>query len=298
MSKNDLLEIYDRITLLRKKKVKMKEMAETCGIAPSVFSAIYSTVIPYYKKNLAKGQTQEEALDDALIWVNNVSKKKLLSSLPDIKSSLQTVKPVVIKDKGNDRNPFLADIRQAMEDCCKSITNYSGIYMSYSMSSSKPAMKAEPYLIVPSENGNYVEVIHNSVYGSTHHGYAMMNGLNHLYLTFNELQYPQLALYNICLKLPMYDRPPFLRGVYTCFDYNYNPVARRIVFIKQSESIDRDEFLAMKGRLITEEELTEKEKLYFQYTCQKQDIIRLSGINAPQMTEDDLLEEKKALGLI
>lgn len=295
---NELQEIYDRITYLRKKKVKMKEMAEACGIAPSVFSAIYSTVIPYYQKNLQKGQTPDEALDDALIWVNNVSKKKLLSSLPDIKSSLQAIKPAVNKNKDNDRNPFLANIRQAMEDCCKLIANYSGIYMSYSVSSSKQAMKAEPYLIVPSENGNYVEVIHNSVYGSTHYGYALMNGLNHLYLVFNELQYPQLALYNICLKLPMYDRPPFIRGVYTCFDYNYNPVARRIVFVKQSESIERDEFLKMKGRLITEEELTDKEKTYFQYTCQKEDIIRLAGISQPQMTDNDLLEEKRALGLL
>lgn len=298
MVKDDLLEIYDRITVLRKKKVKMKEMAETCGIAPSVFSAIYSTVIPYYRKNLEKGQNPEEALDDALIWVNNVSKKKLLGSLSDVKNSLQAIKPTMHIAHNDTSVPLLSDLRRAMEDCTRLITNYTGCYMSYSMSSSKQAMKAEPYLVIPAENGNFVEVIHNSVYGSTHHGYALMNGQNHLYLTFNELKYPQLALYNICLKLPMYDRPPFLRGIYTCFDYNYNPVARRIIFVKQSDNIDREEFLKLKGRLITEEELTEQEKPYFAYTCHKEDIIRLAGINTPQMTDDDLIEEKKMLGLI
>lgn len=293
---NELLEIYDRITYLRKKKVKMKDMAESCGIPPSVFSAIYSTVIPYFQKNLDKGMPADEALDDALIWVNNVSKKRLLGALPDMRTTLMALKPSIKKIEGYDRNPFLTALRLAMEDCCKQVGSYTGIYMSYSLSSSKTAMKAEPYLIVPAENGNYVEVIHNSVYGSSHHGYVMMNGQNHLYMSFNEQQYPQLALYNICLKLPMYDHPPFLRGVYTCFDYNYNPVARRIVFVKQSESIDREEFMKMKGRLVTEDELTDKEKTYFQYTCRKEDIIRLTSINNPQMTDNDLLEEKRALG--
>lgn len=295
---DDLKYIYDRITYLRKKKVKMKEMAERCDIAPSVLSAIYSTVLPYYLKNIAAGKNDDDALDEALIWVNNVSKKRLLGSIAEIKLALQTLKPAIMSSNGNERNPHIATLRQAMEDTGKFALNYTGIYVSYSLSSSKKAMKEEPYLIVPAENGQYIEVIHNSVYGSTHHGYALMNGLNHLYLTFNELQYPQLAMYNICLKLPMYERPPFLRGVYTCFDYNYNPVARRIVFIKKSENIDRDEFMKLKGRLITEEELTDKEKIYFKYTCGKEDIIRLNNIQQPQMTDEDLLEEKRSLGLL
>ena len=74
----------------------------------------------------------------------------------------------------------------------------------------------------------------------------MMNGINHIYLMFNENKEPQLALFNICLKIPMYDRPPFLRGVYTCFDYNYNPIARRILFVKLSDSTSREDFAKLK----------------------------------------------------
>lgn len=293
-----LQEIYKRITELRNKKVRMKEMAERCGIAPSVFSAIYSTVIPYYLKNREKGMEEEAALDDALIWVNNVSKKKLLGSIRQLMETLADIKPIppATKVKEDRQNPFLPAIARAMAESCKTIRNYQGTYMSYSVSSAKKAMKAEPYLLAPAETGDYVEVVHNSVYGSTHHGFALMNGLNHLYLEFNELQSPQLALYNICLKLPMYDHPPFLRGVYTCFDYNYNPIARRLVLVKLSDSTDRDEFQKLKGRLLTEDELTDREKTYFEYTCGKEDVIRLAGINRPQMTDDDLLEEKRTLG--
>lgn len=87
----ELKEIYERITFLRQKGVKMKEMAEQAEISPSVLSAVYSTVLPAYLKNIEKGETQDEALQNALMWVNNVSKKKLLGSLANLKSSLFAV---------------------------------------------------------------------------------------------------------------------------------------------------------------------------------------------------------------
>jgi lambda repressor-like predicted transcriptional regulator len=50
----DLKEIYERISFLRQKGIKMKEMAEQAGISPSVLSAIYSTVLPAYLKKHRK----------------------------------------------------------------------------------------------------------------------------------------------------------------------------------------------------------------------------------------------------
>lgn len=296
--KKELQQIYERITSLRKQKVKMKDMAEQCRMAPGVFSAIYTTVIPAYLKNTEKGQNDEEALSEALIWVNNVSRKRLVNSLAFMLETLEKIQPPVYTPVENSRNPFLSALSQQMEEACQAIEGYAGTYMSYSLSSSRKAMKEEPYLIGQAVNQPYVEVLHNSVYGSTHRGYALMNGLSHLYLEFNELPSPQLALYNICLKLPMYDKPPFLRGVYTCFDYNYNPVARRILLVKKSDSTDREEFKRLKGRLITEEELTEEEKIFYKYTCDKEDIIRLHNIREPQMTFQDLQEEKHSLNLL
>ena len=218
----ELREIYDRITYLRQKGMKMKDIAGCIDFAPSVLSALYTTVLPAFFKNIEKGESHEAALDNALIWVNNVSKKKLLGSIPAMKKVLFSDDIIPVVPESETTNPF--------------ISTYSGIYMSYSVSSGSLAMKLEPYIITPAANGNYVLVGHNNAYGTTHWGIAMMNGINHIYLMFNENKEPQLALFNICLKIPMYDRPPFLRGVYTCFDYNYNPIARRILFVKLSDS--------------------------------------------------------------
>ena len=293
----DLKEIYERIAFLRQKGVKMKEMAEQANMSPSVLSALYSTVLPAYFKGIEKGADEDAALNEALMWVNNVSKKKLLASLPQLKSSLLAMEVTPKVYETSAANPFLSTLEANMRESVKRITPLSGIYQSYSISSSNRSLKIEPYIILPSENGNYVEVGHNNAYGVTHWGVVLMNGINHLYLTFNENQAPQLALFQICLKLPMYDRPPFLRGLYMCFDYNYNPVARRILFIRVSDSLARDEFLKLKGELKAYEVLSEKERVYYEYTCQPEDIIRMCNIPSPTMTEEDLTIEKKILNL-
>lgn len=138
-------------------------------------------------------------------------------------------------------------------------------------------------------------MVHNNAYGSTHHGFALMNGLSHMYIMFNENRPPQLALFSICLKLPMYERPPYLRGIYTCLDYNHNPIARRILFVKASDGTSREDFLNAKGCLKQYEELDDRERLYYKYTCGGEDVVRMRDVPAPRMTDDDLLAEKELL---
>jgi hypothetical protein len=226
-----------------------------------------------------------------------IIKKKLLGSLANLKNSLFAMEIIPKSPSENKFNPFLAQLENNMQETLNRISYFSGIYLSYSISSGSHSLKIEPYLITPAETGCYAEVGHNNAYGVTHWGVVMMNGMNHLYLTFNENQPPQLALYHICLKLPMYDHPPLLRGIYTCFDYNYNPVARRILFVKYSDSVARDEFMKLKGELKAYEVLNEKEQAYYNYTCQSGDIIRMCNIPSPHMTEEDLTVEKKILSL-
>lgn len=64
----------------------------------------------------------------------------------------------------------------------------------------------------------------------------------------------------------MYDYPSMLKGLYLSLDYNRNPIARRIVFVKYSDSTSMDDFIELKGGLLTEEELTPEQKVYFEYT--------------------------------
>lgn len=293
---NELKEIYDRITFLRGKGIKMKEMAEQAQLTPSVLSAMYSTVFPAYFKNVEKGMDDNEALDNALMWVNNLSKKKLFGLLPQMKQALFAME-VVVKEKPDSMNPFLSELEHNARQSVNHITNFSGIYTSYSLSSNTNDLKIEPYFIAPAENGNYIEVGHTNAHGTTHWGFGLMNGMSHLYLVFNESHAPQLSMFNICLKLPMFDRPSFLRGIYQCFDYNYNPIARRILLVKQTDNAERSKFLQQKGNLKSYDELSEIERLYYSYTCREGDVIRMCNIPTPQMTTDDLTLEKKILEL-
>lgn len=293
---NELKDIYDRISFLRKKGVKMKEMAQMVQLTPSVFSAMYSTVLPAYFKNIGQGAGPDEALDNALLWVNNLSKKKLIGSLPQMRQALFAIDAKDV-EKPDGRCPFLHELEQNMKQSANHIDNYSGIYTSYSISSANKCLKIEPYIIAPAENGSYIEVGHTNAHGTTHWGFGLMNGISHLYLAFNENRAPQLAMFSLYLKLPMLERPPFIRGLYLCFDYNFNPIARRIVFVKHSDSTDRHEFLQMRGELKAYEELDEREMTFYDYTCRDNDVIRMCNIPTQSMSLDDLALEKKILEL-
>ena len=208
---NELTDIYKRIEYLRNKGVKMKEMADHTNMAASVLSSLYSSVLPTYIEQVKKGIGEEDALDYALSQVNNVSKKRLLGSLKELKEQLYQLEPAQVA--GQKSNPVLAMLTEEMAHSTQDAYNYSGIYMSYSLSSSMQALKAEPYLICPSENNEYVKVVHNSAYNITHYGTCLFSNHQNAYLFFNEREAPQIALFTIYLQLPMYDFPHMLKGL-------------------------------------------------------------------------------------
>lgn len=292
---DELDDIYAQITRLRGAGMKMKDIAARVDYPPSVFSALYTTVIPAYRKNTAKGMAPAEALDAALAWVNNVSKKRLLASLRAMRATLAAVETPPAAPRLAAANPYAAALQRIMETSAGRVAPYCGIYMTYSVSSGSHAMKLEPYMIAPSACGAYAEVTHNSAYGTTHRGLVMMNGASHIYLMFNESGGQRLDLFSVCLALPMYERPPFLRGVYTCFDYNYNPIARRILFVKVSDSTSSADFAAMRGCLKPPAGLDGEERAYYDYTCGPADVVRLCNVPSPTMGLADLAEEKRLL---
>ena len=269
---NELPEIYRRIEYLRNKGVKMKEIADHTNMAASVLSSLYSSVLPTYIGCIKKGNNEEEALDYALSQVNNVSKKRLLGNLKELKEQLYALEPAVAT--GQKENPFLDMLSEEMLRSVQDAYNYSSIYISYSLSSSTNALKVEPYLITTSENNGYVKVVHMSAYNTTHFGTGIFSNHQNSYIIFNERESPQMALFTIYLQLPMYDFPHMLKGLYLCLDYNRNPIARRILFIKHSDSTGMDDFLELKGTIIPKEELTEEQIPYYNYTCQPGDYIK------------------------
>ena len=62
-----------------------------------------------------------------------------------------------------------------MQRSVQEVYNYSGSYLSYSLSSSCQCLKVEPYLIEASEDNTYVKVTHMSAYNTTHRGVGLFN---------------------------------------------------------------------------------------------------------------------------
>ena len=292
---NELIEIYKRIEYLRNNGVKMKEIADHTQMAASVISSLYSSVLPTYIGEVKKGIAEEEALDYALSQVNNVSKKRLLGSLESMKARLLELEPPQEGEKR--KSPFWEMMAKESRASAQKANNYSGIYMSYSLSSAADALKVEPYLIAASENNEYVRVVHMSAYNTTHAGVGLFNNHTTSYILFNERECPELALFTIYLQLPMYDFPQMLKGLYLCLDYNRNPIARRILFVKQSDSTDMDEFLALKGEIIPKDKITEDLIPYYDYTCRPGDYIKTCTVPSPSLNTQDLEREKKMLEL-
>ena len=114
------------------------------------------------------------------------------------------------------------------------------------------------------------------------------------YITFSDYSkiefFIQMYFKDKVKKFWISDRP-------MCFHYNYNPIARRVLFVKYSDSTSLEEFAEIKGELKRFEELNEQEKKYYEYTCRPEDVIRMCTIPSPRMTDEDLVIEKKILEL-
>ena len=188
-----------------------------------------------------------------LSQVNNLSKKRLLGTVGELRERLFQLEPAT--EGGQRSNPVLAALVDEMARSVQDVYIYSGIYISYSLSSSTNALKVEPYLIMPAESGDSVSVVHMSAYGTTHLGTGLFSNHQNAYILFNERETPQLALFTIYLQLPMYEFPRMLKGLYLSLDYNRNPIARRILFVKHSDSTSMDDFLELKGELLPPESL-------------------------------------------
>lgn len=273
----------------------MKEIADHTQMAASVLSSLYSSVLPTFIGEVKKGIAEEEALDYALSQVNNVSKKRLLGNLEDMKERLFELEPPQGGEKR--KSPFWDMMARESQVSAQEAYNYSGIYISYSLSSATDALKVEPYLITASENNEYVRVVHMSAYNTTHSGVGLFNNHTSSYILFNERESPELALFTIYLQLPMYDFPKMLKGLYLCLDYNRNPIARRILFVKHSDSTDMDDFLALKGEIIPKGQIPDDLLPYYNYTCQPGDFIKTCTVPSPSLDTQDLEREKKMLEL-
>ena len=85
--------------------IKTELLDKNENMPASVLSSLYSSVLPTFARSVKKGMMEEEALDYALSQVNNVSKKRLLGNLTEMKEQLLELEPVTT---GNQKEiPFV-----------------------------------------------------------------------------------------------------------------------------------------------------------------------------------------------
>lgn len=292
---NVFVESYNKLKKLRECGVKMKDIADKTDMTASILSSLYSSVLPAYVTSISSGTESEQALDEALLLVNNVSKRKLLASIDGFYDKLSKIEPRHLADAGREYH-FFDDIEKEAIKYIGNVSNYSGLYMAYSRSSYKDALKVEPYLICPITNGEFMpKVACMNQAGQPYWGTGLFSAHQMGYLFFNEQKMLQIGLKTVFLQLPMFDSPKLIKGIYLAHDYNRNPIARRVVFVKVKNEITIEEFQTLKILLIAKSDLSEEERYYYDYTCQDGDYVRSFMVASPDNCPDDFNREKMML---
>src|SRR5699024_10105002 len=109
---DDFRELYRRIEYLRNNGIKMKEIVDCAGMATSILSSLYSTLHQAHFKHL-KNCPHEEALDHPIVFVNNISKRRLLSILPELMKRLDRMEPNIQSDRKS--HPFLDHLQEEIQ---------------------------------------------------------------------------------------------------------------------------------------------------------------------------------------
>lgn len=294
MNETEILSgLYSGLQKLKRNGVKMKDIAAAAGWSPSVLSALYASVLPAFMSAVGNGYGFDDALDEALSTVNNLSRGRLLGSMYDL---YKDVLDFSVKEEHlSDRPVEFISTLQSINRMSSARTNLiEGVYMSYSRSSSMPALKAEPYYFTDSPSGGF-KAGRKSVHDSIREGIGIISKQNMLYVLFNAFQDPGFSLVSMYLQLPFLEDISYLKGIYLVPDYNNNPIARRIVLIRHSEEADMNLFGTMEARLIMPEEFTPQEKLISEYVCGKTDCIKMCSLPSPKLDLRDLKQEKDLL---
>ena len=292
-----LVSLYERMKKLRESGVRMKDIAEETDIASSVLSSLYSSVLPMYINLVSNGEDEEKALDQSLLQVNNVSKRKLLGCIGKLHEKVDAIEPRLLNK--TSARPFIDDLEKEAANYLSNAGVYAGLYLAYSSSSFSDGLKVEPYMITSINDGDtFPKVYSQNMSGDYYVGIGVFSPFQIGYLMFNEQKRLQLALKVVYLQLPIIEYPSFLKGIYLTHDYNRNPIARRVIFIRQGDEIPLDEFAKLRTEVIPKEILTEEQQMYYDYTCEPGDTIKSMMLVSPQKSMEDLKREKQLLKLL
>lgn len=293
-----LIFLYEQLKKIRESGVKVKEISEETEIASSVLSSLYSSVLPTYVSLVATGENCDKALDEALQQVNNVSKRKLMGCLDELLEKIAHLKPKNNIQK-NSENSVFHDLEKEAAQYVNHANAYTGLYTAYSRSSFSDGLKIEPYQIASLAEGELMPHVYcQNMHGSYYTGTGVFSPFQTGYLFFNEQKRLQVALKVVYLQLPVLEHPALIKGIYLTHDYNRNPIARRIVLVRQGDEIPLEEFAKLKTSVIPKDEISSELLPFYDYTCQENDVIKSILLVSPQKNIEELAEEKKMLHLL
>lgn len=293
-----LVALYERMKKLRESGVRMKDISEEMDIASSVLSSLYSSVLPTYVNLVSNGEEEEKALEHALQQVNNVSKRRLKGSLDTLYEKVCHIDPrlSILKNSGR---PFFDDLEKEAIRYLPNVSAYTGLYLAYSASSFSDGLKVEPYMIAAMTEGETMPRVYSqNMAGDYYVGVGIFSPFQIGYLLFNEQKQLQLALKVVYLQLPVLEFPTLIKGIYLTHDYNRNPIARRILFVRQGEEIPLEQFGEMRTEVIPKDKLTDEEQAYYEYTCEMGDLIKSLMLTSPEKDLSVLKQEKQLLNML
>lgn len=287
--------LYGRLARLRAAGVKMKDIAQAAGVPSSVLSSLYSSVLPAYSALLAEGTAPEEALDAAIRRVSNVSRHRLIDSIDGLYAGISGMESVLDKSRDTSSS-ILSGLVSAAGRYLRESQAYAGLYTGYSLSAHPGCMKAEPYMITRADDGDTVQRAYSrTVDGNSVEGICIFSPYQTGYMLFDEHRNMQFAMRTVCLRLPVMSFLHYIKGIYLAHDYNCNPIARRIILVREDDEIPLDDFMRLDARVIAEKGLTGDLKAYYDYTCRRGDVVRSMVFTSPGKGVEDLLKEKEIL---
>lgn len=187
-----LIAIYKRLQELRRKGVRMKDIATGIDLSPSVLSALYASVLPVFVASV-EHVGFDQALADGLAHVNNLSRKRLMELLNSMYHNLMKFH---VPDSTHGRQPqsFLKSLEKLSATSANKLSGLEGMYMSYSCSSSLRTLKAEPfYFSVSGESGCFA-VGRKSVHGAIREGIGIVQERQIIYLLLKLSKIPTSRL--------------------------------------------------------------------------------------------------------
>ncbi|MCG8388825.1 MAG: hypothetical protein MJA30_24955 [Cytophagales bacterium] len=281
------------INLHKGNGLRMKDIASSLDINPSVLSSLSRTVLPCLLELCSKGEFEETYADQAFDMVNNLSKAKTLAKMDDYIDRLKSLDP--------KENYVRNDVFKAFRDIIGESYGYleehlMGLYRCYTLSSVDFRIKEEPLLIAPDASNRIVQV-HK---GNKHSvfplkGIVFLNGSHtvNMHLHDADDSFQESAM--IQLIQPFVRNPKILRGIYLTLSYSRHPIARRIVLYRTSTDCTLSAFEEVETTYHDKEEPGGVMKEIHDYLHDPKGVIECLPVLRPSFDETDLIAESKML---